>query len=76
MKAESFPDSLIPNTYTYNVRSYCYSAVIYSMYLFLKNRNFIFVESMYDSVIRQAENDLDACLHFPGIRDIGLFMMS
>ena len=25
---------------------------------------FIFIANMYDSVIRQAENDLDAVLHF------------
>ena len=31
---------------------------------FLTNRNFIFVENIYDSVIRQVENDLGAVLHF------------
>ena len=36
------------------------------------NRIFIFIENMYDSVIRQAENDLDAGLHVFGIRDIGV----
>ena len=36
------------------------------------NRIFIFIETMYNSVIRQAENDLDAGLPFFGIRDIGL----
>ena len=87
MKAGSFRNRLISNTYIYDVRSYCYSTIIYSTLIsltvflavkkcafvslhggsavtFFTNRNFIFIENMYASVIRQAENDFDAGLHF------------
>ena len=39
---------------------------------FLTSRIFIFIDNMYDSGIREAENDLDEGLHMFGIRNIGL----
>ena len=80
MKAGSFPDRLISNTYIYDVRSYCYNTVLYStlisltvfLAIFFTNRNFIFIKNMYGSVIYQAANNIDAGLHFFGIPDIGL----
>ena len=40
--------------------------------MFFTNRIFIFIETLYDSVTRQAENDPDADPHIFGILDIGL----
>ena len=37
-------------------------------FFFWTNRNFIFIENMYGSVIRQAKIDIDSGLHFLGIR--------
>ena len=66
-----FYSTLISLTGFLAVKQYAYVTIKCSNNYFT-NRIFIFIKNMYDSVIRQAENDLDAGLHVFGIRDIGL----
>ena len=94
MKAGSFPDRLLPNTY----KSYCCSLVLYSTLIsltvflavkkcafvpmhggsavtFLMNWNCLFVESMYDSFVKQKMTSMQVCT-FVEYGIWGFFMMS
>ena len=65
MEIGSFPDRLIPNTYIYDVRSYCYSAVIYStlisLTVFLTVKKCAFV-TMHGGSIVPVFNEPELCL--------------